>query len=271
MASRDPSDSRDEVLRYEGGRVSACGHRPVAEFPLALTVNGVDLATLVASPHDLPALVTGFLRMQRLVRTREDIVSMGICAESGIANVTIRRTLPPRLVPTLTTGCGTGVVFAFGEDGDAARAGTAVREAGEPIPVGEIFALAAELARLAEGYRDRGGVHSAAVGEGGCVLLFAEDVGRHNTLDRIAGAALLEGVDLAGKVLVTSGRVSSEMAGKAALLGVAAIASRTSPTDLAVRMCREAGIALVGYLRGDAFNVYAHPERLAFPEGLIME
>ncbi|MCM2359628.1 MAG: formate dehydrogenase accessory sulfurtransferase FdhD, partial [Geobacteraceae bacterium] len=103
----------------------------------------------------------------------------------------------------------------------------------------------------------------AAVADGGSLLLYAEDIGRHNTIDRLAGEALFRGIDLNGKALVTSGRVSSELAAKAAFLGVSLVASRTSPTDMAVKICRAAGIVLVGYLRGGRFTVYSHPERLA--------
>jgi FdhD protein len=133
-----------------------------------------------------------------------------------------------------------------------------------------VFRLMEELAKKAEGYRSHGGIHSAAVGEpDGTLLLFAEDLGRHNTLDRIAGAALFKGIDLAGKLLVTSGRVSTEMAAKAARLGIALIASRTSATDQAVRLCEVAGIGLVGYVRGGKFTVYAHPLQLAVGAGRI--
>ena len=92
------------------------------------------------------------------------------------------------------------------------------------------------------------------------LLLYAEDIGRHNTIDRLAGEALLRGVNLTGMALITSGRVSSEMAAKAALLGVPLIASRTSPTDMAVTICSQAGITLVGYVRGGRFTVYSHAE-----------
>lgn len=126
-----------------------------------------------------------------------------------------------------------------------------------------------ELSRRADNYKNHGGIHSAAVGDGdGNLLLFAEDIGRHNTLDRIAGEALFKGLDLAGKILVTSGRVSTEMAAKCSLLGISLVASRTSATDMAVKMCDRAGIALIGYVRGGKFTVYTHRERLALPAEL---
>ena len=119
------------------------------------------------------------------------------------------------------------------------------------------------LGRASEAYRGSGGIHSAGAWDGERLLLFAEDIGRHNTIDRIAGQALLGGIDLSGRILVASGRVSSEMAAKAGSLGISVIASRTSPTDLAVRICGELGITLVGYVRGRRFNVYTHPARIA--------
>ena len=118
-----------------------------------------------------------------------------------------------------------------------------------------------ELARKAESYKCHGGIHSAAVCNG-FIVLFAEDLGRHNTRDRIAGEALLKGIELAGSMLVTSGRVSTEMVAKCVLLGIELIASRTSPTDMAVRMANEAGITLIGYVRSNRFEIYTHPERM---------
>ena len=126
-----------------------------------------------------------------------------------------------------------------------------------------LFSAMDELARRAHSYKLHGGIHSAAVAAGdGTLLLYAEDIGRHNTIDRLAGEALFRGVDLSGRMLITSGRISSEMAAKAALLDVSLVASRTSPTDMAVKICGQAGITLVGYVRGGRFTVYTHSERI---------
>ncbi len=119
-----------------------------------------------------------------------------------------------------------------------------------------------ELTQKADHYRSHGGIHSAAIGRNGKIILYAEDLGRHNTFDRIAGEALFKSIDMAGTELVTSGRVSTEMVAKAALMGISVIASRTSPTDMAIRLCEQAGICLIGYVRGGSFTLYSHPEAI---------
>jgi FdhD protein len=250
-----------KILFYQNGTVRSEEAEVVREFPLELKVNGQDLATLITSPHELRFMVAGFLRLQGFVRELTDFTLFSICEDYGIANVQIRGELPQRLKPTLTSGCGTGITFSLPKTGSGAV---------DRVPAGifstaGVFGLMDELARRAENYRSHGGIHSAAVGDQGGMLLYAEDIGRHNTLDRIAGEALFKGIDLSGKALVTSGRVSTEMVAKAVQLGISLIASRTSPTDMAVRMCEEAGITLIGYLRSGKFNVYSHPECFVSP------
>lgn len=260
---REEPEKTLPVLRYDGRRLSEAEHRPVREFPIALTVNGVELATLIASPHDLVYLVAGFLRMQGLVKSADDLLALSVCGDFGAATVRIRGEVPARLTPTLTSGCGAGVTFHL----QPSLRGKENGSAGD-VPAfspGDVFAMMNELARRSERYKSHGGIHSAAVGDGKSVLLHAEDLGRHNTLDRIAGEALLKNIDLSGKILVTSGRISSEMVAKASSLGIALIASRSSPTDLAVRMAQELGIAVIGYARGGRFNLYTRPERIAVP------
>src|SRR6266704_5756192 len=253
----------EQIVVYKNGVLEQAEGAVPREFPLKLTVNGREIATLIASPHDLRFLVAGFLRLQGFVESLDDFLMLSVCEDFGIANVQVRKALPERLQPVLTSGCGTGVTFTIPEAPEGIETHC---NASLQVTPANLFAVMDELSRQAKGYRHHGGSHSAAVADGGSILLYAEDIGRHNTIDRLAGEALFRGVDLSGKVLVTSGRVSSELAAKAALLGVALIASRTSPTDMAVKICRSAGIALIGYLRGGRFTVYAHPERLAMQE-----
>lgn len=265
------------IFKVTRDGIGPAGRRVVQEYPLKLVVNGRELATLIASPHRLNFLVAGFLRLQGFISCLDEVQMLGICAERGVAEVRIRGEVPVRLRPTLTSGCGTGIVFSLpdgrhglhGQDGQGKRSTSSTmsmpstRSSYPEFTPDAVFSLMRELSRRAEQYVSHGGIHSAAVGDGQHLLLFAEDLGRHNTLDRIAGEALFKGVDLCGRLLATSGRISTEMVAKAASLGIAVVASRTSPTDLAVRAAEAAGITLIGYLRGDSFEVYSHPERLA--------
>lgn len=257
---KETAPAADPVFRFEKGKLRASEHLPVQEFPLSLIVNGKELATLISSPHDLRFLVAGFLRLQGFVQSLDDFQMFSVCEDFGVANVIIKGEIPAQLKPALTSGCGTGITFNLQEKLQVKGKGNL--NSGSRFLPDDLFALMDQLARFAGEYRKSGGIHSAAVGDGRTVLLYSEDIGRHNTLDRIAGEALFKGIDLKGKVLLTSGRVSSEMVTKAALLGIASIVSRTSPTDLAVKLAKEAGITLIGYLRASGFNVYTYPESL---------
>ncbi len=247
------------IHAYHDGKLSREEVAVVSEFPLKLIVNGRELATLIASPHDLRFLVAGFLRVNGFVRSVTDFQMLSVCSDMSTANVRVKGEIPEKLKPVLTSGCGTGITFTL--PGSDMPDRSFFPENRKVLPA-DLFSLMEELARRAEQYRSHGGIHSAAVGEGGKILFYAEDLGRHNTVDRLAGEALLREVDLAGKSLVTSGRISSEMVAKAANLGIAVLASRTSPTDMAVRLAEEQGIMMVGYLRGGKFFVYSHPELL---------
>ena len=249
------------LFSYHDSALHATEGHVVQEFPLQLIVNGREIVTLIGSPHDLRFLVAGFLRLQGFVQELSDFDMFSVCEEFGTANVRIKGELPERLKPVLTSGCGTGVSFSMPDmikPPDFQKAG---RGCGL-IPPADIFSLMNHLSRRAEQYKSHGGIHSAAVGRHGELLLYAEDLGRHNTLDRIAGEALFKNIDLSGTMLVTSGRISTEMVAKAALLGVRLIASRTSPTDMAIKLCEQSNICLVGYVRGGKFTVYCHPERI---------
>lgn len=253
------------IHRYRQGELHPASRRLVAEYPLKLTINQRALATLIASPHQLNFLVLGFLRLQGFIHHLDEISSLGVCAEQGEARVMIRGEIPATLHPTLTSGCGTGISF------DLKTLGSPRQPQAQIYAAEAVLELMRQLASRAELYGQHGGLHSAAVGTNQGLLLFAEDLGRHNTLDRIAGEALFKGIDLNGSMLVSSGRISTEMIAKAARLGIGLIASRTSPTDAALELAKQAGITLIGYLRGDGFEVYCHAGQLAMPAsaGLI--
>ncbi len=104
-------NSPSKVLRFEKDRIRPVEHEPVQEFPLALIVNGRELATLISSPHDLRFLVAGFLRLQGFVQGLDDFQMFSVCEDFGVANVIIKGEIPEHLKPALTSGCGTGITF----------------------------------------------------------------------------------------------------------------------------------------------------------------
>jgi FdhD protein len=111
-------------------------------------------------------------------------------------------------------------------------------------------------------YRETGGVHTSALSDGEKVLLSAEDIGRHNTLDKIAGLCLMDNVWPVTRILITTGRISSEMLQKAARLQAPILISRTSPSSLSIEMAERYGITLIGYARTNRFNVYSGGQRV---------
>jgi FdhD protein len=123
--------------------------------------------------------------------------------------------------------------------------------------VGELIELLSEVQNL---YRESGGVHTSALSDGERILIAAEDIGRHNTLDKIAGRYIMERISPVRKIILTTGRISSEMIQKAGRIGAGVVISHTSPSSLSVQMADELGITLIGYARRDRFRIYTHPE-----------
>jgi FdhD protein len=233
----------------------------IEEGYVSIFVNGQELATIMATPREQDRLALGFLCNEGIIAGMEAVRAVHICPSGACVDVWLHRAkfdLPRRRI--LTSGCGGGVTFQ-----DLAETVT-------PLESRLTFDPALLAQRLAE-MQQRGslyararGVHTAALSNAAGLVAVAEDVGRHNTVDRLRGECLLRGLDPSDHVLLTTGRISSEMIGKAAHMGCPIVASRTSPTSMSVRLARQWNITLCGYVRRGRLNVYAHPERLGLTE-----
>ena len=133
---------------------------------------------------------------------------------------------------------------------------------GSAIESNQVRSLVERLFDSQELYRKTGGVHTSILTDGDQVTILAEDIGRHNSLDKIAGRLLLEEVEFTQRLLLTTGRISSDMLQKAARIGAGIVISRTSPTSMSVELAEKWGITLIGYARRDRFNLYTHPVRI---------
>jgi len=129
----------------------------------------------------------------------------------------------------------------------------------QPEAIGRIVEMLFDAQSL---YRETGGVHTSALSDGEKIVIVAEDIGRHNTLDKIAGIYLREDISIERKILISTGRISSEMLQKAARMDVPILISRTSPSSLSIEMAKRYGITLIGYARRNRFNVYSNAQRV---------
>ncbi len=247
---------RVRLHKYSGGRFEPMEIPVVHERPLSLYVNGQELVTLLCTPSKVEALVVGFLSFEGIIRGLEDIRSLTVLDEEGYADVwLVSEFVPPRR-RVHTSGCGGGITFSLETHGSAAL------EDNSSVDPTSLFPLIRELYLEAHSYRESRGIHAAALAEGGKLLIVTEDVGRHNAIDKVCGEAMLRGIPTTGKILLATGRISSEMLRKAAHMGTPILVSRTSATTLSVELAKRLGLTLIGYVRGDSFFVYSHPERL---------
>ncbi len=233
----------------------------IEEIVLSLYVNGQDLATLMCSPVDQEALALGFLFNEGVIRSRADVRLI----RANVARTTVDVFLhqqefePPRRM-VLTSGCGGGISLR-----DLAEIHPPLRSDLRITP-DLILERMRDLNDSARLYQQVRGVHTSILGDRNRLLLSAEDIGRHNTIDKLAGKALEAGIDTRDGILVTSGRISSEMLGKARQMGVPVVASRTAPTSIAVQLAEVWGICVVGYVRQNGMRVYTHAYRLGLPD-----
>lgn len=234
----------------------------VRESPLTIYLNGEEVVTLLCTPVDLSYLAVGFLESEGLISRAGAIPKVVVDEMKGIAWVEspaarpiARDLLYRRLLPS---GCGRGAMFYQPVD-SASR-----EKVSSPIKVTpqQILDLAIAFQRRSLLFRATGGVHSAALCDLEKIVIFSEDIARHNAVDRVFGQCLMEGIPADGRVLLTSGRISSEVLLKAAKRQVPLLVSKSAPTTLALRLAEELGVTVVGYARGKRMNVYTHPGRV---------
>ncbi len=233
------------------------------EYPLTILFNGEQLATLLCSPDDMENLAVGFLYSEGLVRDNDEIREVTLDEERGIVRVATDSTnLMDRelfMKRVITTGCGRGI--SFYNFADLEQKQQKVESAVKVTPA-QLLDLMKAFQTHSEIYQRTHGVHGGALCDTSGILLFKEDIGRHNAIDKIFGHCLREGIALADRIIMTTGRISSEILFKVAKRNIPVLVSRSTPTDLAVGLASELGITLVGFVRGGHMNVYAGAGRI---------
>jgi len=258
---------KDTLRRFQVEKISEKGREEketliIAEKPVTLFLNGKEVVTLLATPGNLKELAVGFMLSEGWLREDRPIEKVEVDPEGVVRlRVNYRNPLVEKLFlrRTITSGCGRGTIFYNVLD----SMGAAKVRSSAKIAQKRVFYLMQELNRRSVLYQKSGSVHGAALAEGEQIRFFCEDIGRHNAVDKVFGAAFLQGISTAGKILMTSGRVSSEILIKAAKRRIPFLFSYSGPTDLAVDLARQVGITLIGYIRGNRMMIYSHGERVA--------
>ena len=271
MSEQDASVSRDTLEVRADGKRAADVSIPV-EIPLVIDLNGRPVATLMALPGMERELAIGFCLSEGLVRSVADLLLVQYCRaeaalipeEEGGAVVRVQAR------PEAVRAQGTGMRLVLSGCGGVATDLEALDL--PPLPAGEgpviqpeaLWAMAALVRRGQETYRQAGGVHAAALfTPAGDLLVAAEDIGRHNAVDKVLGATLARGLALDDKVLLSTGRASHELVTKALRLGVRVAGSLSVATSLAIELAEQGNCTLLGRLRRERFLVYTHPWRIA--------
>lgn len=269
------------VVAVRGAHGEVRPDRIVGEEPMEIRAVGPDgqapvsVAVTMRTPGHDAELAVGFLVTEGLIRPgdveRTTFGDVAIVAQpENEITVHLARALDPAAIATrnFVASASCGICGKASLDQIAIRCDPL--EAGPRVTPATLVALPAALRSAQALFEATGGIHAAGLFDGaGRLILLREDVGRHNALDKLVGAAALAGkLPLRGRVLLVSGRVSFEIVQKAAVAGIPIVAAISAPTDLAVEAARRLSMTLVGFLRGDGFNIYAGEERVAVGESV---
>ncbi|MGD0885814.1 MAG: formate dehydrogenase accessory sulfurtransferase FdhD [Thermodesulfovibrionales bacterium] len=247
--------TKRRICKHTDGSFEQAEDSLALEKKIRISVNGNEVMSLYCSPHMVRELVVGLMMTEGIIQGSwcaermsieyGDQVEINIPAEGKVTTEG----------KTTTSGCVGGITFDRGAYGEPLKDGfTADKE--------RLRNIYREFQARSELYRLTGCMHSAALSDGKSILCFAEDIGRHNAVDKVIGYAILECIPFPGKIMLASGRISSEISSKCARWGIPMLVSRTAPTNLAVEIAEARGITVVGFMRGSRFNVYSHPERI---------
>jgi FdhD protein len=252
------SSQNIQYIQYQENKKLALTGETIVETPVSLTVNGENWLTFMCTPIMVEELAIGFLFNEGLISRKDELADVQVCEHGDNVDVWLSHAIDKPASWRRTSGCTGGVtavdILADGLPG--------LQASGTILKPGQINALVGRLFEAQSLYKETGGVHTSVLSDGNGIMISAEDIGRHNTLDKIAGVMLRLGMDTPFRVIITTGRISSEMLQKAVRMQAEVLISRTSPSSLSIQLAERMGITLIGYARRNRFNIYSHPERI---------
>ena len=255
-----------EILKVQGDTWNKTLEGVSEEIPLTIELNGQELATLLCSPDHLKNLVTGFLFTSGLIPDHPSLKSLIIDMERFNASVEIEGDDSDFVFKRVyTSGCGKGVIFHNPIDVIHKTA----LEDGFVLAASDIAGLMKEFIKGSPEHTQTRGVHSGALATRDHILIFRDDIGRHNALDKVIGEALSQGLDFSDKIMLTTGRISSEILSKVLRCRVPVIAALGSPTNQAVKLARVVNLSLISHVRGSKMDIYSGEKRFISKESIL--
>ena len=237
----------------------------VREMPLTIYLNRQEIVTAMTLGDQPKALAVGFLRNQNMLLADDTITAIDYDDELAVVVVrTARQTdYEAKLQKKVqTSGCAQGTIYGdIMEEFEAITLSDEVR-----ISASELYRLSAAINDIPSLYLKAGAIHGCALAQGAEPLIYVEDIGRHNAVDKIAGHLFLNGISAADKIFYTTGRLTTEMVLKTVLMRASILVSRSGFTEAGVALARQAGLTLVGRMRGSRFTVLSGAERIIFDD-----
>ncbi|MBY0025753.1 formate dehydrogenase accessory sulfurtransferase FdhD [Priestia aryabhattai] len=252
------------VLKFKNGEMESVEDKIVTEFPVTVKINEEEFVTMVCSPQYIEDMVIGYLASEGVIREYKDIKNIWVQEKEGYVHVTIDKLNPYfqnlQNKRYITSCCGASRQgFVFINDALTAKK---MNDISVELSIKDCFQLMNKLQQSAATFQETGGVHNAAICDKNGFMLSRMDIGRHNALDKLYGYCLKNHISIRDKVVVFSGRISSEILLKVAKIGCEIVLSKSAPTELALDLAEELRITTVGFIRNDSLNIYTCPERI---------
>ena len=259
-----PTEMKREILRFNQNQLMKVEDCIVTEFPVTVKINGQEFVTMVCTPEYIEDMVIGYLASEGIIREIGDIENIWLQEKEGFIHVKTKNLNPYvqqfQNKRYITSCCGMSrQAFVFVSDALTVKK---MKNIHVHLAPAECLKLMELMQQSASTFKRTGGVHNAALCNRNTIIIDRMDIGRHNALDKIYGHCLKNKISMHDKIIVFSGRISSEILLKVAKIGCEVVLSKSAPTELALELAEDLGITTVGFIRNGSFNIYTHPERI---------
>ncbi len=247
-----------DVEKVINGETFQVNDKIITEYPLSLYINNVHYSTMMLTPDNIEFLILGYLHSEFVITDISEILDFKLDLENHRCDITLSHKIETnnsQRLNIMSTACGNAKLVKM-EDKDLP-----VVPKIQKFNINQIFEEVAIFNKESILFKETGGVHSVELVFGDNKALF-EDIGRHNAVDKVVGYLLKNGIKRDDVFIVTSGRISSDILLKAALMNISLIISRSAPTSLAVKLASKLGVTLIGFARGNKLNIYTHQDRI---------